>query len=100
MLFKKEIRTSFQEYLLDCRMQRAKHLLLDPTLRISGIAQQVGYTNPKAFSIAFHEACGIPPTEYREMRGRGSHPVRSGGHTLHILLEESSRETLLMNSSD
>ncbi|GHO77701.1 putative two-component response regulator [Ktedonobacter sp. SOSP1-85] len=70
MLFKKEIGTGFQEYLLDCRMQRAKHLLLDPALRISEIAQQVGYTNPKAFSISFRKACGIPPTEYREMRGR------------------------------
>ena len=70
MLFKKEIGTGFQEYLFDCRMQRAKHLLLDPTLRISHIAQQVGYTNPKAFSIAFHKACGIPPTDYRERRGR------------------------------
>ena len=70
MLFKKEIGTGFQEYLLDCRMQRAKLLLLDPALRISDIAQQVGYTNPKAFSIAFRKACGIPPTEYRELRGR------------------------------
>jgi YesN/AraC family two-component response regulator len=70
MLFKKEIGTGFQEYLLDCRMQRAKHLLLDPALRISNIAEQVGYTNPKAFSMAFHKACGFPPTEYREMRGR------------------------------
>jgi YesN/AraC family two-component response regulator len=70
MLFKKEIGTGFQEYLLDCRMQRARLLLLDPALRISDIAQQVGYTNPKAFSIAFRKACGIPPTEYRELRGR------------------------------
>jgi two-component system response regulator YesN len=74
MLFKKEIGTGFQEYLLDCRMQRAKHLLLDPALRISDIAQQVGYTNPKAFSISFRKACGIPPTEYREMRGRETNP--------------------------
>ncbi len=74
MLFKKEMGTGFQEYLLDCRMQRAKHLLLDPTLRISHVAQQVGYTNPKAFSIAFRKACGIPPTEYREMRGRETIP--------------------------
>lgn len=70
MLFKKEIGTGFQEYVLDCRMQRAKHLLLDPALRIADIAQQVGYTNPKAFSIAFRKVCGLPPTEYREMRGR------------------------------
>lgn len=70
MLFKKEIGTGFQEYVLACRMQRAKHLLLDPALRISDIAQQVGYTNPKAFSIAFRKTYGIPPTECREMRGR------------------------------
>jgi two-component system response regulator YesN len=74
MLFKKEIGTGFQEYLLTCRMQRAKHLLLDPTLRIADIAQQVGYTNPKAFSIAFRKTCGLPPTECREMRGRESVP--------------------------
>jgi YesN/AraC family two-component response regulator len=73
-LFKKEIGTGFQEYLLDCRMQRAKHLLQDPTLRIADIAQQVGYTNPKAFSITFRKACGIPPTEYREMRDRETTP--------------------------
>jgi two-component system response regulator YesN len=72
LLFKKEIGTGFQEYVLACRMQRAKHLLLDPALRISDIAQQVGYTNPKAFSIAFRKTCGIPPTEYRELRGRES----------------------------
>ncbi len=70
MLFKKEIGTGFQEYVLACRMQRARHLLLDPALRISDIAQQVGYTNPKAFSIAFRKACGLPPTECRELRGR------------------------------
>jgi len=74
MLFKKEIGTGFQEYVLACRMQRAKHLLLDPALRISDIAQQVGYTNPKAFSIAFRKTCGIPPTECREMRGRETVP--------------------------
>jgi two-component system response regulator YesN len=74
MLFKKEIGTGFQEYILACRMQRAKHLLLDPALRISDIAQQVGYTNPKAFSIAFRKACGIPPTECRELRGRETAP--------------------------
>jgi AraC-like DNA-binding protein len=57
-------------------MQRAKHLLLDPALRISDIAQQVGYTNPKAFSIAFRKTYGIPPTECREMRGRETAPLQ------------------------
>jgi YesN/AraC family two-component response regulator len=67
-LFKKETGKGFLEYLIDCRVQRARHLLLDPSLRISDIAIQVGYTNAKAFSIAFRKAYNITPTEYRERR--------------------------------
>jgi two-component system, response regulator YesN len=69
VLFKKETGKGFLEYLVDCRMQRAKHLLLDPCLRITDIAAQVGYTNAKAFSIAFRKICSTTPTEYRETRG-------------------------------
>jgi two-component system response regulator YesN len=67
-LFKKETGKGFLEYLVDCRMQRAKHLLLDPSLRIADIARQVGYTNAKAFSMAFRKAYSITPTAYREKR--------------------------------
>jgi YesN/AraC family two-component response regulator len=67
-LFKKETGKGFLEYLIDCRVQRARHLLLDPSLRITDIALQVGYTNAKAFSIAFRKVCNITPTEYRESR--------------------------------
>ena len=73
-LFKKETGKGFQEYLADCRLQRAKHLLQDPSLRISNIAERVGYTNAKAFAIAFRKACGITPTDYRERRGIDDSP--------------------------
>jgi len=68
-LFKKETGKGFLEYLVDCRMQRARHLLLDPSLRITDIARQAGYTNAKAFSITFRKTFGITPTEYREKSG-------------------------------
>ncbi len=68
-LFKKQIGKGFLDYLADCRMQRATHLLKDPALRMSQIAVQVGYTNARAFSIAFRKTCGTTPTEYREHYG-------------------------------
>ncbi|WP_156025381.1 response regulator transcription factor [Thermogemmatispora carboxidivorans] len=70
LLFKKESGKGFQEYLVACRMQRARSLLQDPALRIADIAQQVGYSNPKAFSMAFHKAFGLSPTDFREIRGK------------------------------
>lgn len=69
-LFKKEIGKGFQEYLSECRMQRAKHLLGDPSLRIFEVCQKVGYSNSKAFSIAFRKAFGMTPSEYREKAGQ------------------------------
>lgn len=69
MLFKRETGKGFQEYLADCRLQRAALLLKDPSLRMIEIAQQVGYTNAKAFSIAFRKSYSLTPTEYREQHG-------------------------------
>ncbi len=68
-LFKKVIGKGFQEYLIECRMRRAKHLLKDPSFRIYEICRKVGYFNPKAFSIAFKKTYGITPTEFRERCG-------------------------------
>lgn len=64
-LFKRVIGKGFQEYLTECRLKRARHLLKDPTLRVYEICRDVGYTNAKAFSVAFRRAYGITPTEYR-----------------------------------
>jgi two-component system, response regulator YesN len=64
-LFKRVIGKGFQEYLTECRMKRARHLLKDPTLRVYEICRSVGYTNAKAFSVAFRKAYGITPTEDR-----------------------------------
>jgi YesN/AraC family two-component response regulator len=69
MLFKKQIGKGFLEYLTECRMQRALLLLQDPALRISAISEQVGYANPRAFSLAFRKVYHMAPKEYRDRQG-------------------------------
>jgi len=65
-LFKKEIGQGFQEYLTECRMVRAAQLLKDTTMKMQEISHMVGYTNSKAFAIAFRKKFGYTPSEYRE----------------------------------
>lgn len=51
---------TFKDYLNNKRLKMAKELLKNKNLRISDIAEQVGYTQ-KYFSEAFKKLFGIPP---------------------------------------
>ncbi len=50
------------------RVGRAKALLLDPTLSLSGVALLVGFSNQSAFGAAFKRETGWTPAAWR--RGR------------------------------
>jgi AraC-like DNA-binding protein len=63
--FRGELRMSFREYLRAVRMLRAVELLAQPTLRITEIALEVGFSSPSAFTAAFHAFHGEPPRSYR-----------------------------------
>ncbi|HYE07263.1 MAG TPA: helix-turn-helix transcriptional regulator [Planctomycetota bacterium] len=53
------------------RMRRAAALIAGSDLAITAIAEQVGYGNAFAFSVAFKRAMGVPPSVYRgERTGR------------------------------
>ena len=52
-------------YLHHCRMQQARHLLLNSNLTIAGVAARVGYRNPEAFSTAFRRKFTISPKAYQ-----------------------------------
>ncbi len=56
---------SFKKHLTDVRMKHAKALLVNPTLKVHQIAEQVGYTNGDYFSKIFKEQTGNSPSEYR-----------------------------------
>jgi AraC-like DNA-binding protein/ligand-binding sensor protein len=65
-MFKKATGLNFTEYLSRVRVEKAKNLLLNPNLRISEIAYEVGFQSLTHFNRVFKKIVGRSPTEYRE----------------------------------
>ncbi|SDN25371.1 two-component system, response regulator YesN [Paenibacillus sp. yr247] len=64
--FKQEFEVNLSDYLGQIRMSKAKVLLRNPYLRISQVAEMVGYQDEKYFSKVFKKLEGITPNEYRK----------------------------------
>lgn len=64
-LFKNEFGCGIYEYVLKVRMEKAKELILDSSVKIQSIAQLLGYADNNYFSKAFKNYFGISPTDYR-----------------------------------
>ncbi|MDR0269211.1 response regulator [Paenibacillus sp.] len=64
--FKQEFGVNISEFLADVRIEKAKLLLLNPQLRISQVAEMVGYQDEKYFSKVFKKLEGRTPNEYRK----------------------------------
>ena len=60
---------TFYDLLNAERMQRAKELLEDPALRISEVAERVGYADTAHFSRVFKKLEGISAGEWRNRHG-------------------------------
>jgi AraC-like DNA-binding protein len=63
--FKQATGLTFTEYLSRLRIERAKNLLLNPNLRISEIAYEVGFQSLTHFNRVFRKITGQAPTHYR-----------------------------------
>lgn len=69
-LFKKEIGTSPQQFLIDLRITYARKLLsntLEDSISISHVAYECGYDDPLYFSRVFKTATGHSPKEYHKI---------------------------------
>jgi len=64
-LFKKVTGINFTDYLSRLRIEKAKSLLLNPNLRVSEIAFEVGFQSLTHFNRVFKKLLGQSPTEYR-----------------------------------
>jgi AraC-like DNA-binding protein/ligand-binding sensor protein len=64
-MFKKATGINFTDYLSRVRTERAKNLLLNPNLRVSEIAYEVGFQSLTHFNRVFKRILGESPTEYR-----------------------------------
>lgn len=68
-IFKEETGETFTEVLIRTRMEKAKELLENTTLKNYEIAEKVGFSDPHYFGISFKKMTGCTPTEYaREKR--------------------------------
>lgn len=68
-LFKKQTGLTFSEYRVQRRIEKARQLLLDPTLRISEAAFQAGFESLPYFNRAFRRYMRCSPSEYRARKG-------------------------------
>lgn len=64
-MFKKYTGLNFTNYLSRLRIEKAKNLLLNPNLRVSEIAYEVGFQSLTHFNRVFKKIIGQSPTEYR-----------------------------------
>lgn len=64
-LLNKHTGQTFSDILNGVRMEKAKELLKDPSLRISDIAEEVGFLDMAHFSRVFKKQEGISANEYR-----------------------------------
>ncbi len=65
-MFRKVTGINFTDYVARLRIERARNLLLNPNLRISEIAFEVGFQSLTHFNRVFKRILGQSPTAYRE----------------------------------
>jgi AraC-like DNA-binding protein len=63
--FRKYTGLNFTDYVARLRVERAKELLLNPNLRVSEIAYEVGFQSLTHFNRVFRRVVGKSPTAYR-----------------------------------
>lgn len=65
-IFKANYEIGIYEYVLKVRMERAKELLIDESLKIQWISDRLGYTDSNYFSKAFRNYYGVTPSQFRK----------------------------------
>ncbi|WP_373229296.1 response regulator [Cohnella sp.] len=65
-LFKKVMGKTFQQFVTQAKIERAKSMLIDDR-QVQDIAQQLGYEHRRYFSEVFKKHTGLTPTEFKEV---------------------------------
>jgi LacI family transcriptional regulator len=59
------------EYIRSTRIEHAKKLLAETDSKVEAVAALCGYRSVNSFFIAFKQACGTPPGDFRKLVTRG-----------------------------
>lgn len=70
LIFKKEANQTFLKHLIEVRLTAAKELLRDPSIKVTEVAERVGYPDVSYFSYFFKKNFGVSPREYRNKVGK------------------------------
>ncbi|MGI2328964.1 response regulator [Planococcus sp. YIM B11945] len=65
-MFKEKLGVNYIDFLTECRIEKAKKLLADPSKSIKEITFEVGYHEPNYFSKVFKKNASVSPKEYRK----------------------------------
>ncbi len=69
-LFKKVTGITYIDYIQKLRMQEAKKLLVNSNYKVYKIAEMIGYSDYKYFSVQFKKYVALTPKEYRNQGRR------------------------------
>ncbi|GAA1055153.1 AraC family transcriptional regulator [Agromyces luteolus] len=64
-VFRRALGITIGEYLAQCRVARAQHLLLTTELPVPEVGHAAGFRSQSQFYARFRERCGEPPAAYR-----------------------------------
>ncbi len=65
-IFKEETGGTILDYIIRCRIDRAKEMMLRPGAKLCDIAQELGYSQATYFSMMFKKNVGVTPKKYME----------------------------------
>lgn len=66
-VFKKYTERSFVNYVTELRINKAKELLKNDTLKIGEISARVGFNDIRYFAKVFKKYMGVTPSDYRNI---------------------------------
>lgn len=69
-VFRDNLGQTVFEYLRDTRLQTAQRFLVETSMGIGDIAEEIGFSTAGNFATAFRERFGITPSEWRRQRGQ------------------------------
>ena len=64
-IFKEEIGINYIDFVINCKMDKAKNLLVSTNLSINRITSLIGYSHSTYFTRKFKELTGKTPNVYR-----------------------------------
>ena len=64
-LFQKKAQTTFHEFVTQCRMEKARKLVMQGN-SLEAVGRAVGYRDHSTFYRAFRQTFGVSPREYRK----------------------------------